>query len=75
MIGIGEAKDLAESKLAASLPRRWRHFRSFSRRARWVAGKLALSDDLVMAACDGPLMARRDQQRMSETESDVQDDP
>ena len=50
MIGVGEAKDLAESKLATSLPRRWRHVRSVARRARWVAGKLALSDDLVMAA-------------------------
>jgi hypothetical protein len=50
MIGVGEAKDLAESKLASSLPRRWRHVRSVSRRARWVAGKLSLSEDLVTAA-------------------------
>lgn len=50
MIGAREAKDLAESKLASSLPRRWRHVRSASRRAGWVARKLALSDDLVTAA-------------------------
>jgi HD domain len=45
-----EAKDLAESRLALSLPRRWRHVRSVARRARWVAKTLALSDDLVAAA-------------------------
>jgi hypothetical protein len=45
-----EAKDLAESKLAAALPRRWRHVRSVARRARWVAKDLSLSDDLVAAA-------------------------
>ena len=36
--------------LAEALPRRWRHVRSVARRARWVAGKLSLSDDLVAAA-------------------------
>ncbi len=45
-----EARDIAESKLAAPLPRRWRHVRSVARRARWVAKELALPDDLVAAA-------------------------
>jgi hypothetical protein len=50
MVSAAEACDLAESKLACSLPRRWRHVRSVARRAGWVAGKLALGDDLVAAA-------------------------
>ena len=41
---------LLESMLAEALPRRWRHVRSVARRARWVAKKLSLSDDLVAAA-------------------------
>jgi hypothetical protein len=32
------------------LPRRWRHVRTTARRARWVADRLTLSDDLVAAA-------------------------
>lgn len=50
MMDAAEAKDLAELKLARSLPRRWRHVRSAARRARWVAKELSLSDDLVAAA-------------------------
>jgi HD domain len=50
VIDVGDAQDLAEAKLAASLPRRWRHVRSVARRARWVAKTLALPDDLVAAA-------------------------
>ena len=50
VIDVSDAMDLAEAKLAASLPRRWRHVRSVARRARWVAKQLALSDDLVAAA-------------------------
>jgi predicted hydrolase (HD superfamily) len=50
MISPDDAKDLAESKLAPSLPRRWRHVLSVARRARWVAKQLALSEDLVAAA-------------------------
>jgi hypothetical protein len=42
--------ELAEAKLAASLPRRWRHVRSVARRARWVGKQLSLSEDLVAAA-------------------------
>jgi len=47
---VDAAAKLAEALLAEALPRRWRHVRSVARRARWVAGKLSLSDDLVMAA-------------------------
>jgi hypothetical protein len=50
VIDVSDARDLAEAKLAASLPRRWRHVRSVARRARWVAKQLALSEDLVAAA-------------------------
>ena len=50
MIDVNGAEDLAESMLAASLPRRWRHVRSVARRARWVAKALALPDELVAAA-------------------------
>jgi hypothetical protein len=50
MMDAAKAEELAESKLAGPLPRRWRHVRSVARRARWVAGKLLLSDDLVAAA-------------------------
>jgi hypothetical protein len=50
MTSVANAKELAEAKLAGSLPRRWRHVRSVARRARWTAGKLALSDELVAAA-------------------------
>ena len=45
-----DAAKLAETMLAAQLPRRWRHVRSVARRARWVAKQLSLSDDLVAAA-------------------------
>ncbi len=44
------AQHLAERCLASTLPRRWRHVRSVARRARWAAGKLSLSVDLVAAA-------------------------
>ena len=47
---VGGAMELAEAKLAASLPRRWRHVRSVARRARWAAKQLSLSDALVAAA-------------------------
>ena len=50
MTSPDDAEDLAESKLAASLPLRWRHVRSVARRARWVAKQLSLSEDLVAAA-------------------------
>jgi hypothetical protein len=50
MTSPDDAEHLAELKLASSLPRRWRHVRSVARRARWAAGKLELSDDLVTAA-------------------------
>jgi hypothetical protein len=50
VIDISGAMELAEAKLAASLPRRWRHVRSVARRARWAAKQLALPDDLVAAA-------------------------
>lgn len=50
MIDVTAAMDLAEAKLAAPLPRRWRHVRSVARRARWVVKQLALSDDLEAAA-------------------------
>jgi HD domain len=43
-------EDLARAKLADSLPRRWRHVGSVARRARWVAHRLSLSDNLVAAA-------------------------
>jgi hypothetical protein len=45
-----DAAELAGKMLAVELPLRWRHVRSVARRARWAAGKLALSDDLVAAA-------------------------
>lgn len=47
---VDDAAKLAESLLADTLPRRWRHVRSVARRARWVAKQLSLSDDLVAAA-------------------------
>jgi HD domain len=47
---VDEAAELAGTKLAEALPRRWRHVRSVARRARWVAKELSLSDDLVAAA-------------------------
>jgi predicted hydrolase (HD superfamily) len=50
MIDVDGAARLAEEKLAAPLPRRWRHVRSVARRARWVSKELALPDDLVAAA-------------------------
>jgi hypothetical protein len=50
VIDVNGAMDLAEAKLAASLPRRWRHVRSVARRARWVSKQLSLPDDLVAAA-------------------------
>ena len=50
MIDVNDAARLAETELAASLPRRWRHVRSVARRARWVAKELSLPDDLVAAA-------------------------
>jgi hypothetical protein len=45
-----DAAELAGKMLATELPLRWRHVRSVARRARWAAGQLALSDDLVAAA-------------------------
>src|SRR5262252_6472107 len=50
VIDVSGAMELAEAKLAASLPRRWRHVRSVARRARWAAKQLSLSDALVAAA-------------------------
>jgi predicted hydrolase (HD superfamily) len=50
MAGIDAAREMAEAKLAGSLPRRWRHVRSVARRARWVAKELSLPEDLVSAA-------------------------
>jgi HD domain len=47
---VDDAAKLAATMLSEALPRRWRHVRSVARRARWVAGKLSLSDDLVIAA-------------------------
>jgi predicted hydrolase (HD superfamily) len=50
MIAADGAAALAERFLAGPLPRRWRHVRSVARRARWVAEKLILNDELVAAA-------------------------
>src|SRR5690348_5857742 len=50
VVDVDEAAELARTKLAEALPRRWRHVRSVARRARWVAKELALPDDLVTAA-------------------------
>src|SRR5262249_30030712 len=50
VIDVSGAMELAEAKLATSLPRRWRHVRSVARRARWAAKQLSLSDALVAAA-------------------------
>lgn len=50
MTTVEAPEEMAERKLAGPLPRRWRHVRSVARRARWVVGKLCLSDDLVAAA-------------------------
>jgi hypothetical protein len=50
VIDVSGAEDLAEPRLAASLPRRWQHVRSVGRRARWVAKTLDLPDELVAAA-------------------------
>jgi hypothetical protein len=47
---VDDAAKLARTMLAEALPRRWRHVRSVARRAGWVARKLSLSDNLVMAA-------------------------
>lgn len=46
MMSVDTAQETAEAKLAGSLPRRWRHVRSVARRARWVAGKIVLVDNL-----------------------------
>jgi hypothetical protein len=50
VIDVSGAIELAEDKLAGSLPRRWRHVRSVAKRARWAAKQLSLSDALVAAA-------------------------
>jgi hypothetical protein len=50
VIDVSGPMELAEAKLAASLPRRWRHVRSVARRARWAGKQLSLSDALVAAA-------------------------
>lgn len=50
MTTVEEAEALARSKLAVSLPRRWRHVQSVAGRAHWVAGRLSLPEDLVVAA-------------------------
>jgi len=47
---VRDAAALAERLLAEALPRRWRHVRSVARRARWVARKLSLSDNVIAAA-------------------------
>ncbi len=49
-MNVDDAASLARAELSEARPRRWRHVRSVARRARWVAEKLALSDDLVAAA-------------------------
>lgn len=50
MVSVEIAAGVAAEKLADSLPQRWRHVRSVARRARWVADRLSLDDDLVAAA-------------------------
>jgi HD domain len=50
VIDVSGAMELGEAKLAASLPRGWRHVRSVARRARWAGKQLSLSDALVAAA-------------------------
>jgi hypothetical protein len=50
MSNVVNAAQLAEEKLAISLPRRWRHVRAVARRARWVSEQLGLSEELVAAA-------------------------
>jgi hypothetical protein len=50
VVHIDDAAKLARTMLAEALPRRWRHVQSVARRAKWVAGQLVLSDDLVAAA-------------------------
>lgn len=50
MTTVAEAERLARSKLAAPLPRRWRHVQSVAARARLVAERLSLPEDLVAAA-------------------------
>jgi HD domain len=47
---VFDPESMARAKLAAELPRRWKHVRSVARRARWVTDKLGLPDDLVAAA-------------------------
>ena len=47
---VDSSAKLAETVLADVLPRRWRHVRSVARRARWVAERLSLPEDLVVAA-------------------------
>jgi putative nucleotidyltransferase with HDIG domain len=50
VVDVRDAARLAEAKLAASLPRRWRHVKSVAHRAERVAKTLSLPDDLVAAA-------------------------
>jgi len=46
----GKAKELAQSKLARSLPRRWRHVMAVAAQARHVCHRLGGSSDLLVAA-------------------------
>jgi hypothetical protein len=55
VIDVSGAMGLAEAKLAAALPRRWRHVRSAARRARWAAKQLSLSDALVAQTRSAPI--------------------
>jgi len=48
--GVQDATVLAETRLAAALPRRWRHVQSVALRAAWAADRLSLPGDLVAAA-------------------------
>ena len=50
MTTTGEAKELAQSKLARSLPRRWRHVKAVAAQARHVCHRLGGSSDLLVAA-------------------------
>lgn len=44
------AAEIALSKLASRLPRRWKHVQAVASRATWVAQSLGLGEDLVSAA-------------------------
>jgi len=50
MVSVDTARQLARTELEDVVPRRWKHVTAVARRARWVAERLRLSDDLVTAA-------------------------